>query len=458
MRVIICGAGQVGFSIASYLSRENNDVTVIDHDADMIARINMELDANGILGAASSPEVLDMAGANDADMIIAVTHQDEVNMVACQVAHSLFNVPKKIARLRQQVYRDPAWSNLFSRAHMPIDVIITPEVEVAKAVEMRLSVPGTTSVTPMGSGNVYLCGVICEQDCPLVNTPLKQLRELFPNMQVNIVSIVRQGKPFIPDGQDQMLIGDEVMFVAERSQVSRVLAGFGHEEKKANNIVIVGGGNIGLSLVKTLRQSDQKINIKVIEADTARATKLSEDLEDVLVLNASGLDRKVLEEANIAETNTMISVTDDDETNLLSCLLARQYGCERVIPLVNKDCYNVLIGSLGLGAVVSPKAITVSTIMRHVRRGRIKAVHNLLHDFAEVLEIEASDSLNIINVALRDLNLPHGVMICALLRADEVVIPDGSDIIKPGDHVIILATQGRAALVEKLFSAPVDIF
>jgi trk system potassium uptake protein TrkA len=458
MRVIICGAGQVGFSIASYLSRENNNVTVIDCDADMIARVNMELDANGILGSASSPEILHMAGANDADMIVAVTHQDEVNMVACQVAHSLFNVPKKIARLRQPVYRDPAWSNLFSRAHMPIDVIITPEVEVARAVEMRLSVPGTTSVTPMGNGNVYLCGVICEDDCPLVNTQLKQLTELFPDMRANIVSIVREGRAFIPDGHDQMLIGDEVMFIAEKSKVARILSGFGHEEKKANNVVIVGGGNIGLSLVKTLQESDPEVNIKIIETNPERAHQLSEDLEDVLILNASGLDRRVLEEANIAETDTMIAVTEDDETNLLSCLLARQYGCARVIPLVNKDCYNVLIGSLGLGAVVSPKAITASTIMRHVRRGRIKAVHNLLNDFAEVLEIEASDTLNIINVALRDLGLPHGIMVCAILRGDDVIIPGEDDIIKPEDRVIILATQGRAALVEKLFSAPVDIF
>lgn len=458
MRVIICGAGQVGYSIASYLARENNDVTVIDHNPDMIARVNMNLDANGILGSASSPEVLEMAGANDADMIVAVTHQDEVNMVACQVAHSLFNVPKKIARLRQHVYRDPAWANLFSRAHMPIDVIITPELEVANAVEMRLSVPGTTTVTPMADGRLYMCGTLCDQDCPLVNTPLKQLKELFPDMHVNIVSIVRKGRPFIPDGNDQMLIGDEVMFVAEQSQVKRILSGFGHEEQEANNIVIVGGGNIGRSLVRTLRETRPNVSLKVIEFNADVAKKLSEELEDVLVLNASGLDQEVLKEANIAQTDTMIAVTNDDETNLLSSLLARQHGCARVIPLVNKDCYNVLIGSLGLGAVVSPKAITVSTIMRHVRRGRIKAVHNVLGDFGEVLEIEASDSIKILNVALRDLHLPTGVMICAIIRGDEVMIPRGDNVIKAGDRVVILATQGRAAHVEKMFSAAVDIF
>lgn len=458
MRVIICGAGQVGYSIASYLSRENNDVTVIDHNPEMIARVNMDLDANGIVGSASSPEVLNAAGASSADMVVAVTHQDEVNMVACQVAHSLFNVPKKIARLRQQVYRDPSWANLFSREHMPIDVIITPEVEVAKAVEMRLSVPGTTTVTPMGNGNIYLCGVLCEHDCPIINTPLKQLKELFPHMQVNVVAIIRNGTPFIPDGNDQMLMGDEVLFVAEKSQLKRILAGFGHEEKDAHSVVIVGGGNIGAGLVHSIKKTYPEVRLKVIESNHERALKLSQELDNVLILNGSGLDRQVLEEANIPDTDAMIAVTDDDETNLLSSLLARQYGCQRVIPLVNKDCYNTLIGSLGIGAVVSPKAITVSTIMRHVRRGRVKAVHNLLGNFAEILEIEASESLRIINVPLKELSLPYGILICAILRDEEVIIPRGESKIKANDHVIMLAIQGKASLVEKLFSAPVDIF
>lgn len=458
MRVIICGAGQVGFSIASYLSRENNDVTVIDNDADMIARVNMDLDANGILGSASSPEVLERAGANDADMIVAVTHQDEVNMVACQVAHSLFNVPKKIARIRNQVFRDPAWANLFSRSHMPIDVIISPELEVARAVETRLSVPGTTSVTPMAGGGIYLCGVICEHDCPLVNTPLRQLIDLFPDMKVKIVSIVREGKPFIPKSDDQMLIGDEVVFVSEKEQLSRVLAGFGHVEQKANNVIIVGGGNIGTSLIHTIREAHSDVNLKVIESNTERATKLSEEFEDVLILNASGLNKQVLEEANIAEAETLIAVTNDDETNILVSLLARQYGCDRMIPLVNKDCYNSLTGVLGLGAVVSPKAITVATIMRYVRRGRIKAVHNLLGNFAEILEIEASDSIGILNTPLHELDFPKGVIICTIIRDENVIIPEADTMIKSGDHVIILASQGKAAKVEKMFSAQVDLF
>jgi len=391
-------------------------------------------------------------------MIIAVTHQDEVNMVACQVAHSLFNVPKKVARIRNQVFRDSAWANLFSRAHMPIDVIISPEREVAKAVDMRLSVPGTTTVTPMGDGNVYLCGVICEQDCPLVNTPLRQLQSLFPDMPVRIVTIVRNGNAFIPKGDDQMLIGDEVLFVAETVLLKRILSGFGHEEQKARNVIIVGGGNIGLSLINMIKSSNAGVGLKVIESNPDRATKLSEDLEDVLILNASGLDRQVLEEANIAQSETLIAVTDNDETNILACLLARQYGCGRVIPLINKESYTPLTGSLGLGAVVSPKAITVSTIMRHVRRGRVKAVHNLLGNFAEVMEIEASEAVSFLNTPLRDVGFPQGVVVCAIIRDDNVIIPDADSMIKSGDHVIILASQGKALDVEKMFLAQVDLF
>lgn len=458
MRVIICGAGQVGFSIASYLSRENNDITVIDHDANMIARVNRDLDANGITGSASSPEILDAAGANDADMIIAVTHQDEVNMVACQVAHSLFNVPKKIARIRDQVFRDPAWANLFSRAHMPIDVIISPEIEVAEAVEKRLSVPGTTAVTLMAEGNVYLCGVLCEQDCPVVNTPLRQLASLFPDRPLRIVTIVRDGKAFIPHADDQMLIGDEVFFVAAKDQLGRILSGFGHEEQKARNVIIVGGGNIGLSLVKQLKLTNAEVGIKIIENNTERATRLSEELEDILILNASGLERHILEEANIQKTETLIAVTECDETNILVSLLARQYGCDRVIPLVNKESYNPLTAALGLGAVVSPKAITVATVMRHVRRGRVKAVHNLLGNFGEVLEIEASDTVSFLNTPLRDIGFPKGTVICAILRNGKIIIPDSDTMIKKEDHVIILASQGKAAQVEKMFLSQVDLF
>ena len=458
MRVIICGAGLVGYSIASYLSRENNDITVIDHNPEMIARINSELDVNGIVGSAISPAVLQAAGANDADMIIAVADRDELNMVACQVAHSLFNVPKKIARVRDQVFLEPVWSNLFSRAHMPIDVIISPEIEIAKAVEKRLSVPGTTSVISLSNGNLFLCGVLCNQDCPIVNTQMKQLSTLFPDMQAKIVLVLRNGKPFIPKADDQLLIGDEAYFVSEKKYLPRVLKSFGHEENKARNVILVGGGNIGLCLIERLRRADEKINIKIIEHDKERAQYLSETLEDTTIINASGLERQILEEAGIDKAETLIAVTNNDETNILACLLAQQYGCDRVVPLVNKGSYNNLTASLGLGVIVSPKAITVSTVMKHIRRGRIKAVHNMPGNYAEILEIEVSDSLPFLNSAIGSIDFPDGVFVCAMERDGKVIMVDKKTVIKANDRIVIMAIRGQAPKVEKMFSAPVDLF
>ncbi len=458
MRVIICGAGLVGFSIASYLSRENNDITVIDIDPVLIGRINSELDANGIVGSATNPEMLEKAGANDADMIIAVTDDDEKNMVACQVAHSLFNVPKKIARIREQIFLKPQWANLFSRAHMPIDVIISPELEIAKAVEKRLSVPGTTSVISLSNGNLFLCGVMCDQDCPIVNTPMRQLKELFPDMRTNIILVVRKGKSFVPKSDDQLLFGDEAYFITEKDNLRRVLTAFGHEEQKARNVIIVGGGNIGLSLVERLKINDEDINIKIIEADPERAQYLSEYLNDITIINASGLERQILEEAGIHKTETLIAVTNNDETNVLVCLLAQQHGCDRVVPLVNKGSYNNLTASLGLGVIVSPKAITVSTVMKHIRRGRIKAVHNMPGNYAEILEIEASDTLSFLNSTLATIEFPKGVFVCAIERNGKIIVPDKDTVIKAQDRVTLMAVRGQAAKVEKMFSAQVEIF
>ncbi|NQZ13968.1 MAG: Trk system potassium transporter TrkA [Alphaproteobacteria bacterium] len=458
MRVIVCGAGQVGSSIASYLSRENNDVTVIDTDADVIADVNAHADVNSIIGSASNPDVLNNAGANDADMIIAVTNSDEVNMVACQIAHSLFNVPKKVARLRQAELRNSRWANLFSRAHMPIDVIVSPEAEVAKAVSMRLAVPGTTSVVPLAGKKAYLCGVICEEDCPVINTPLRQLRSLFPDIKAKILTIMRHGKAFVPEPDDQMLMWDEVFFLVESSQVERALSAFGHEEKKAHNVVIVGGGKIGHALLDEISENQKGMNVKIIEQNSDKTQELSEAYEDVIVLEADSLDRQVMEEVNISHVETLIAVTDNDETNILTSMMALQEGCERVIPLVNQTIYNSLTGSLGLGSVISPRAITVSSIMRHVRRGRVKAVHDVASNFAELLEIGVSESCSVLNTPIQDAGFPEGVVVAAIIRKDEVIIPDGDTIIRVDDLAIILAPTDHVSSVEKMFSAQVDIF
>ncbi|NNG02965.1 MAG: Trk system potassium transporter TrkA [Inquilinus sp.] len=458
MKVIVCGAGQVGENIARYLCTEANNIVVIDRSAGLISRLSDTLDVQGIVGHASSPPILEQAGAADADMIIAVTQSDEVNMVACQVAHSLFSVPTKIARVRNQAYLDPIWADLFSRENMPIDVVISPEIEVARAIARRLQVPGAFDMIPMADGLVRVIGVACGEDCPIVNTPLRQLTGLFPDLNIEIIAIMRGDRPIVPSANDQMLPGDEVYFVTEASHVGRAMAAFGHEESEARRIVILGGGNIGLTLATDIEESYPGVSARIIEHNRDRATEIAGRLNRITVLHGDALDPEILEEANVHSAETVVAVTNDDEVNILSSLLAKRYGAERVITLINSTTYNLLVGSLGIDAVVSPRSITASTILQHVRRGRIKAVHSLRDGFAEVIEAEALETSSLINTPIKNIRLPTGVIIGALVRGGEVIIARPSTVIKPHDRVVLLAAAESVRKIEKLFAVRLEFF
>lgn len=455
MRVIICGAGQVGYSIADYLAREDNDVTVVDNNPQLITELSQDLDVNGVIGHASNPDILNAAGASDADLMIAVTQSDEINMIACQVGHSLFGIPKKIARIREQAYLDPAWSNLFSRSHMPIDVTISPETVIADDVYQRLSVPGTTFVINLAGGLARCVGVTCQKDCPVINTPISQLINLFPDLSFEIAYVVRENRSFIPSMNDQLFEGDEAFFIVDRQHLQRTLAAFGHEEKEARRIIIAGGGNIGYGLIRLLQEKNTSINIKVIEKSGERAKFLSENLPGIVVLNGSGLDKDILEEASVYNAETFVALTDDNESNILSSLLAKQHGCERAIALINNNAYLPMIGPLGIDAMVSPRANIVATIMKHIRRGRIKGLHNIREGSAEIMEAEVSESSAIANMAIKDIELPDNVKVGAIVREDQVLMPRADRIIRADDHVIILSSQEQAKTVEKLFSVQV---
>ncbi|NQW00128.1 MAG: Trk system potassium transporter TrkA [Rhodospirillales bacterium] len=458
MKVIVCGAGQVGSSIARHLALENNDVTIVDRSPDLIRRISDTLDVNGIVGHASLPDVLERAGLADADLLIAVTYSDEVNMVACQVAHSLFAVPTKIARVRQQGYMDPMWSNLFSRDHMPIDFIISPEMEVARAVSRRLRVPGAFEMIPLVDDKVKLLGVRCEDDCPLVNTPLRQLTQLFPDLNIVIIGITRDNKAIIPSSDDQMLPGDEVYFVVDSEQVSRAMAAFGHEETEARRLLIFGGGNIGLFLAQEIEREHEWVKTKIIESDRERAEYIAGVLDKTMVLQGDVLDQDILEEANVSATETVVAVTNDDETNILASLLAKRYGSQRAITLINKSTYEPLINSLGIDVVVSPRNITVSTILQHVRRGRIHSVHTLREGFGELIEAEALETSNLVGKPLREVNLPAGVILGAIVRNDVMICPTGSTIVQAKDRVVLFAATDSIRKVEKMFSVQLEYF
>lgn len=458
MKVIVCGSGQVGFNIARYLASENADVTVIDQAPELIQKITDSLDVSGIVGFASHPDVLERAGAADADMVIAVTYADEVNMVACQVCHSLFEVPTKIARVRHQSYLDPLWLNLFSSQNMPIDVIISPEIEVARAIARRLQIPGAFDVINLAEGKVSLIGVHVRDDTPIIDTPLRQLTDLFPDLHIVVVAINRRGGGIVAHGDDELRPGDDVYFVCETAHLSRAMMTFGHEEKEARRLLIIGGGNIGLNLAKTVEHAYPQVQLKVIEIDKARAEMVAQTLNRTVVLHGDALDVEILDEANIEATETVIAVSNDDEVNILSSLLAKRHGARRAITLVNSTSYSQLVGSLGIDTVVSPRAITVSTILQHVRRGRIRAVHSLSDGIGEIIEAEALETSSLVGRPLRDAQLPRGMAVGALIRDEQVIIPRGDTIIRAGDLVVLFAAAEAVKKVEKLFSVKLEFF
>ncbi|MEX2648550.1 MAG: Trk system potassium transporter TrkA [Alphaproteobacteria bacterium] len=458
MKVLVCGAGQVGFNIARSLSGEGNDVTVLDVNPDLVAKVTNALDVNGIVGFASHPPVLEKAGAADADMIIAVTFADEVNMVACQVAHSLFNVPTKIARVRAQSYLDPAWRNLFSRDNMPIDVIISPEIEVARAVMRLLDVPGALDVIPLADDKVRVIEVRLAADCPVANTPLERLAEMFPDLGVFVVGIIRDGRLVVPHGGDPMLVGDEVYFVAPTERVPQAMAAFGHEGHEARRVIIVGGGNVGLFLARQLEREHPNVNAKIIEVNRERAAHIADQLARTVVLHGDALDREILEEANVANAETVVAVSNDDEVNILASLLAKRFGTQRAITLINSATYGPLLASLGVNATVNPRETTVSSILHHVRRGRVRAVHSLREGIAEIIEAEALDTSAIVGRPLREAKLPQGIRIGAIVRDGKIVVPRGDAVIKAKDRVILFAEAETVKKVEKIFSVRFEFF
>ncbi len=458
MKVIVCGAGQVGFNIARHLALENNDVTVIDQSPELIRRISDTLDAQGIVGHAAHPDVLEQAGIKDADMIIAVTYADEVNMVACQVAHSLFGVPTKIARVRQQSYLQPIWANLFSREHLPIDVVISPEIEVARAIIRRLRVPGAFEMIPLVGDKVKLVGVRCTETCPIVNTPLRQLTQLFPDLSIVIVGIMRDARPIVPTSEDQMLPGDEVYFVVDSDQLPRAMAAFGHEEAAARKLLIFGGGNVGQFLAQEIEREYDWVKAKIIEANTERAERAASLLSRTVVLHGDVLDSEILEEAGVESTETVVAVTNDDETNILSCLLAKRHGSQRTMALINKPSYESLVNTLGIDVVIVPGNITVSTILLHVRRGRIHSVHTLREGFGELIEAEALETSPLVGPPLKDVKLPPGVLLGAIVRGGKMICPRSTTIVQPKDRIVLFAAKEAIRKVEQMFSVQLEYF
>ncbi|MGV6819582.1 MAG: Trk system potassium transporter TrkA [Parvularcula sp.] len=457
MRAIVCGAGRVGYGIASRLAQERADVTVIDQSAALVRKVTERLDVRGIVGSASYPDVLSNAGAAEADMLIAVTALDEVNIVSCQMAHSLYSIPTKIARIRAKSYLDPRYSDVFSRDNIPIDVIISPEREVADATLQRMTTPAAFDIKSFADGRIWALGVKLGEDCPILNTPLRQVRELFPDLAIAIVGVKRGEHFFRAKGDDQLHAGDNIYFVAERSRVDRAIAILGQEQEQAQRVIIIGGGNIGFDVARHLEASG-RAKIRLVEPDAARAAYIAERLKRTIVLEGSGLDREILREAGVADADSVVALTNSDQTNLLAGIIAKSEGAQRTNILVNEPDYGPLGLSVGIDRYIDPRAITISKILQHLRRGRIKSVYSLLDGTAEFIEAVALETSSLVGEPLADANLPDGIVIGAVLRDGEVVLPDSQMIIHPHDRVVLLALQENVAEVEKLFRVSVEFF
>ncbi len=458
MKVIICGAGQVGWQIARHLSGENNEVTVVDSNADLVRRATDTLDVRGVTGFASFPDVLDRAGARDADMIIAATYSDEVNMVTCQVASSLFGIQRKIARLRSQNYLDPAYSDLYSRGHLPIDVVISPEKEVAEAALQRLAAPAAFDTEAFLDDKAQLLGITIDEECPVINTPLRQLSDLFSTLRAIVVGIRRTGRLFAPTPDDQIFAGDDCYIFTDVEDIARTFEIFGKPQAKQERIVIIGGGNVGLGVARALEARVQKVRAKIIEKSRARAEIAADALNRTIVLHGDGLDSALLEEASIGSADAVLVVTDDDKTNLLASVRAKEMGCKMAICLVNDPTLVPLMGPLAIDAYINPRATTVSSILRHIRHGRVRWVYSIGDAEAEMIEAQVLGTSPIAGKKIKDIAFPEGVLVGGVMKAGKMVKLSGQTRIDEGDVVALFAMAADVPEVERLLQVTIDFF
>ena len=452
MNIIICGAGRVGYTISKLLIEQNHSITIIDQSSEDIQNINDTLDVKGIVGKATSPSILEKANTKDADMIIAVTKNDEINMLICQIAFSLFKVPKKIARIRSQEYLQSNFSSLFSKENLPIDFIISPELEIAKSIQRKLEAPGALDNIPFADNKIRLLEILINENCELVNTKLNEITKKYPNLNANILGVIRDGKFVILRKNDNLKISDKAYVIINATQMKETLNAFGHNEEISNKILIIGGGNIGFNLARNLEESLETIRIKVIEKNKNRAEFIANELNNTIVINGNGLDESILEEANLNEVETVLALTNDDEDNLMVSVLVEKFSKnKRTMALINKPNYSLLQSSLKIDDLIDPRMDTVSTILKHVHKGTIETAYTILNGEYEVIEADIIETSELINKEIKNANLPEEIRIGAILRKDQILIPRSNTKFEKGDTVVFLSNREQIPVVEKIF-------
>ncbi|WP_223459120.1 MULTISPECIES: Trk system potassium transporter TrkA [unclassified Pseudomonas] len=458
MKIIILGAGQVGGSLAEHLASEANDITVVDTDGERLRDLGDRLDIRTVQGRGSFPTVLRQAGADDADMLVAVTNSDETNMVACQVAHTLFHTPTKIARVREAAYLTRE-EQLFQNEAIPVDVLISPEQVVTNYIKRLIQHPGALQVIDFAEGKAQLVAVRAYYGGPLVGQQLRQLREHMPNVETRVAAIFRRDRPILPQGDTVIEADDEVFFIAAKANIRAVMSEMRRLDETYKRIVIAGGGQIGERLAEAI---ESRYQVKIIEMNPARCRHLSDHLDSTVVLQGSASDRDLLMEENIADADLFLALTNDDEANIMSSLLAKRLGAKKVMSIINNPAYVDLIQGGDIDIAISPQLATIGTLLAHVRRGDIVSVHSLRRGAAEAIEAIAhgdAKSSKVIGKAIENIGLPPGTTIGAIIRDEEVIIAHDDTVIETGDHVILfLVDKKHIRDVEKLFHVGLSFF
>jgi len=458
MNIIICGAGRVGFTIAKLLSEQGHSITVIDQSSEDIQKINDSLDVKAIVGKATYPSILEKANAVETDMIIAVTRNDEINMLICQIAFSIFKIPKKIARIRSQDYLNPKFTRVYNKENLPIDVIISPEIEIAKSIQRKLEAPGALDSVPFAENQIRLLEILIKDNCKSIGIKFNELSKKNAKLEANIVGINRDDKFFIPKKTDSVLKDDKIYVIINSSQMQETLEAFGHNEKISKKILIIGGGNIGFNLAKNIEETLDTVRVKIVEKDKERAEFLANQLNDTIVINGNALDEEVMIEANLDESETVLALTNDDEDNLMVSVLVEKFAKDRkdiedkrTMALINKPNYSLLQSSLKIDDLIDPRMNTVSSILKHIHKGTIENAYTISNGEYEVIEAEIIETSELLSKELKNLNLPEEIRVGAILRDKKVIIPRSNFTFKKDDKVVFIAKKDSISFVENIF-------
>ena len=457
MKIIILGANQVGSALAETLANEANDITVVDADTEKLRELKNHIDIGTVAGHPSLPDVLEKAGGQDADMIIAVTESDEINMVACRVAYSLFQTPKKICRIRASSYL--VSDKLRGQHGLVVDTVISPELIVSSDIERLLDLPGSLQVLDFADGKVQLVAVKAYYGGPLVGQEIRLLRQHMPSVDTRVAAIFRKDRPIIPEGSTVIEAGDEVFFVAAQKDIRACMSELRRMDKPYKRLMIAGGGNIGMRLAQSV---EDRYQVKIIERNLERCSLISETLNNAIVLNGEASQRDLLIEENISDTDVFLALTNDDEANIMSSLLAKRLGAKKVMTLINNSAYVDLVQGGEIDIAISPQQATIGKLLAHVRRGDVVNVHSLRRGAAEAMEAIAHGdeaSSKVVGRAIEDIDLPEGTTIGAIVRNDEVLIAHDNTVVEPDDHVILfLVDRKRISEVERLFQVGFSFF